>query len=88
MGKSKDGKHSKARSVSLKTLADHLKLSPATVSLVMNRSKGSAAIPEDTQKRIFAAAKKLNYRPNFYARSCVLQRGFVASRSRRVSRAR
>src|SRR5579864_3016329 len=77
MSKPKDGKHSKARSVSLKTLADHLNLSPATVSLVMNRSKGAAAIPEDTQRRIFEAAKKLNYRPNFYARSLRTQRSFT-----------
>lgn len=77
MRRSKDGRDPKARSVSLKTLAEHLKLSPATVSLVMNRSKAAAAIPEETQKRIFQAAKELNYRPNFYARSLRTQRSFT-----------
>jgi LacI family transcriptional regulator len=54
-----------------------LQLSPTTVSLVINRSKGASAIPEETQRRIFEAAKKLNYRPNFYARSLRTQRSFM-----------
>jgi len=76
-GKSKDDKRAQARSVSLKVLAEHLKLSPATVSLVMNRSKAAAAIPQETQQRIFQGAKKLNYRPNFYARSLRTRRSFT-----------
>src|SRR5579872_883988 len=68
---------STGRSISLKTLAEHLKLSPATVSLVINRSKAASAIPEETQKRIFDAAKELNYRPNFYARSLRTRRSFT-----------
>jgi LacI family transcriptional regulator len=58
-------------------LAEHLNLSPATVSLVINRSKAADAIPEDTQRRIFQAAKELNYRPNFYARSLRIKRSFT-----------
>ena len=78
MPKSKnDSKNNQIRSISLKTLAEHLKLSPATVSLVINRSKAATAIPEDTQRRIFEAAKALNYRPNFYARSLRTQRSFT-----------
>jgi DNA-binding LacI/PurR family transcriptional regulator len=78
MAKTKDGgKNSVGRSVSLRTLAEHLNLSPATVSLVMNRSKAAASIPEETQRRIFQAAKELNYRPNFYARSLRTQRSFT-----------
>ena len=78
MAKPKDaGKNSVGRSVSLRTLAEHLNLSPATVSLVMNRSKAAASIPEETQRRIFQAAKELNYRPNFYARSLRTQRSFT-----------
>ena len=76
MLKSNTGKH-KTRSISLKTLAEHLSLSPATVSLVMNQSKAADAIPKETQKRIVAAAKELNYRPNFYARSLRIQRSFT-----------
>lgn len=77
MAKSKDDGRKKTRSISLKTLAEHLNLSPATVSLVINRSKAADAIPQDTQRRIFEAAKELNYRPNFYARSLRIQRSFT-----------
>src|ERR1700745_538073 len=85
MPRSKDGKTTSkpvakkptVRSLSLKELAEHLNLSPATVSLVINRTKAAAAIPQETQQRIFQAAKELNYRPNFYARSLRMQRSFT-----------
>jgi DNA-binding LacI/PurR family transcriptional regulator len=63
--------------VSLKFLADHLGLSPATLSLVMNRSAVADSIPKATQDQIFAAADKFNYRPNFLARSLRTQRSFT-----------
>ncbi|HEY1272727.1 MAG TPA: LacI family DNA-binding transcriptional regulator [Terriglobales bacterium] len=65
------------RPVSLKKLADHLNLSPATVSLVMNQSPVADSIPQDTKDRIFEAARKFNYRPNFFARSLRTQRSFT-----------
>jgi DNA-binding LacI/PurR family transcriptional regulator len=55
--------------VTLKVLADHLGLSPASVSLVLNRAPGAQAIPAATQERIRAAAEKFHYRPNSIARS-------------------
>jgi DNA-binding LacI/PurR family transcriptional regulator len=63
--------------VSLKQLADHVGLSPATVSLVMNRSLVADSIPHETNDRILAAARELNYRPNFLARSLRAQRSFT-----------
>ncbi len=63
--------------VSLKFLADYLGLSPATLSLVMNRSAVADSIPKATQDQIFAAADKFNYRPNFLARSLRTQRSFT-----------
>jgi LacI family transcriptional regulator len=66
-----------ARPVSLKFLAEHLGLSPATVSLVINRSPAAKSIPPLTQERIRAAASELNYRPNFMARSLRSQRSFT-----------
>ncbi|HMC75330.1 MAG TPA: LacI family DNA-binding transcriptional regulator, partial [Terriglobales bacterium] len=63
--------------MSLKKLADHLGLSPATVSLVINQSPVAASIPQDTKDRILAAARKFNYRPNFFARSLRTQRSFT-----------
>jgi DNA-binding LacI/PurR family transcriptional regulator len=65
------------RPVSLKKLAEHLGLSPATVSLVINQSPVAGSIPQETKDRIFAAARKFNYRPNFFARSLRTQRSFT-----------
>ena len=60
----------------LKDLAGHLRLSPATISLVLNQSPVAAAIPQETQKRVFDAARELGYRPNYIA---------VSLRSRRTN---
>jgi DNA-binding LacI/PurR family transcriptional regulator len=69
--------HAARKPVSLKKLAEHLELSPATVSLVINRSSVADSIPQETKDRIFAAAKKFKYRPNFFARSLRTQRSFT-----------
>jgi DNA-binding LacI/PurR family transcriptional regulator len=55
--------------VNLRMLAEHLELSQTTVSLVLNNSPSARSIPEETRKRVVAAAEKLNYRPNYFARS-------------------
>jgi DNA-binding LacI/PurR family transcriptional regulator len=67
----------RSESMSQRKLADYLGLSPATVSLVINRSAVADSIPEETKERIFAAARKFNYRPNFFARSLRTQRSFT-----------
>jgi len=67
----------RTQTVSLKALAEHLHLSPATVSLVINRSPAAKSIPQRTQERVRAAARELNYRPNFMARSLRQQRSFT-----------
>jgi DNA-binding LacI/PurR family transcriptional regulator len=54
--------------MSLKKLAEHLHLNPATVSVVLNDVQGRS-IPQATRDRIKAAAKELNYRPSLLARS-------------------
>src|ERR1700676_3346537 len=69
--------HAARKPMSLKKLAEHLDLSPATVSLVINRSSVADSIPQDTKDRIFAAARKFKYRPNFFARSLRTQRSFT-----------
>jgi len=53
---------------SLKKLAEHLGLNPATVSVVLNDVPGRT-IPQATRDRIKAAAKELNYQPSLLARS-------------------
>jgi DNA-binding LacI/PurR family transcriptional regulator len=65
------------RPVSLKDLAAHLDLSTATLSIVLNASAAAAAIPQETKDRIFEAARKFNYRPNFIARSLKAQRTYT-----------
>jgi LacI family transcriptional regulator len=54
--------------VSLKQLAAHLGLNPATVSVVLNNVPGRS-IPEVTRDRIKAAARQMNYQPSLLARS-------------------
>jgi DNA-binding LacI/PurR family transcriptional regulator len=63
--------------VSLKSLAEHLGLSQAAVSLVINRSPGAKSIPHRTQELIRQAARELNYRPNHLARSLRQQRSYT-----------
>jgi len=62
---------------SLRSLAEYLGLSPATVSVVMNDSPAAKAIPQRTKDRVQHAARELQYRPNFFARSLSLKRGFT-----------
>src|SRR6266850_7633282 len=63
--------------VTLKTIAEHLGLTPGTVSAALNNSPASRSIPEHTKNRIIEAAKTLNYRPNFFARTLRLKRTFT-----------
>jgi LacI family transcriptional regulator len=55
--------------VNLKMLAEHLELSQTTVSLVLNNSPSAKSIPLETRNRVIEAAERLNYRPNYFARS-------------------
>ena len=50
-------------------LADYLGLSQTTVSLVLNNSPAAKSIPQETRDRVTEAARRLNYRPNYFARS-------------------
>jgi LacI family transcriptional regulator len=55
--------------ITLKSVAEHVGLSMGTISLVLNRAPQSSSIPQHTQDRIFAAARKLAYKPNPVARA-------------------
>src|SRR5579864_496823 len=59
----------KPQVVTLKAVAQHLGLTPGTVSAVLNDSPSARSIPQETKNRIRAAAQELNYRPNFFART-------------------
>lgn len=63
--------------VTLKVIAEHLGLTPGTVSAALNNSAAARSIPEHTKQRILEAARELNYRPNFFARTLRLRRTFT-----------
>jgi LacI family transcriptional regulator len=50
-------------------LSEHLELSQTTISLVLNSSPSAKSIPQETRDRVIEAAARLNYRPNYFARS-------------------
>ena len=59
----------KPETVTLKVVADYVGLTAGTVSLVLNNAPQSISIPQQTKDRVFAAARKLNYHPNLFARA-------------------
>ena len=69
MRKRQTGPDSSGERVNLKTLASLLELSQTTISLVLNDSPAARSIPVQTRERVFEAARKFNYRPNYFARS-------------------
>ena len=66
-----------AKPVSIKVLAEYLGLSPTTISLVLNDAPAGRSIPEPTRERVRAGAKKLGYRPSFFARSLRKKQSFT-----------
>src|SRR3984885_4977593 len=75
--RSKNKTGSKLRIVTLKAVAEHVGLTPGTVSAVLNNSAAARSVPERTKKRILSAARELNYRPNFLARSLRANRTYT-----------
>ncbi len=71
--KKKTGRDSNSP-VTLRSVADLVGLTPSTVSAVLNNSSASHSVPPHTKKRILAAARALDYRPNFFARSLRVKR--------------
>ena len=63
--------------ITLKSVAQHVGLTPGTVSAVLNDAPSARSIPQDTKNRIRAAAKELNYRPNFFARTLRSKRTYT-----------
>ncbi len=75
--KMKAGPRRENKKVTLKTVAKHLGLAAGTVSATLNNSPASRSIPEHTKQRILAAAKELNYQPDFFARTLRMRRTFT-----------
>jgi DNA-binding LacI/PurR family transcriptional regulator len=77
MAEKKKAEDSNGSIVTLKAVAAHVGLSAGTVSAVLNDAPSAKHIPKPTRERIVAAARKLDYRPNFFARSLRKQRTFT-----------
>jgi DNA-binding LacI/PurR family transcriptional regulator len=73
----KDNRTKSQRPITLKAVAEHLRLSPGTVSAVVNDSPAAKHIPQHTRTRILAAVRELNYQPNFFARSLRKKRTYT-----------
>ncbi len=58
-----------SKKVSLQMVAEKLGLSKTLVSLVLNGKGDEHKISKETQKKVIAIVKKLNYQPNRFARS-------------------
>jgi DNA-binding LacI/PurR family transcriptional regulator len=69
--------HKAEVTVTLKSVAERVSLSPGTVSAVLNNAPSAKHIPVHTRNRILAAARELNYRPNFFARSLRKKRTYT-----------
>ncbi|HEV3308401.1 MAG TPA: LacI family DNA-binding transcriptional regulator [Candidatus Sulfotelmatobacter sp.] len=67
----------KSTVVTLKMVAQHVGLTPGTVSAVLNDAPSARSIPQKTKNRIHAAAKELEYRPNFFAQSLRNKRTYM-----------
>lgn len=76
MGQARQARRGGPAPPSLKSLARQLGLSPATISVVLNRAPVAKSIPAATQARIFAAAAAAGYRPNILGRSLRAGRSF------------
>jgi len=77
MPKDRKPRPQKSGAVTLKAVADHLGLTPGTVSSVLNDAPSSRSIPQRTKNRIKAAARELNYKPNFFAQSLRKKRTYT-----------
>lgn len=65
--------------VTLRTVADRVGLAPCSVSAILNNSPASMSIPQHTKERVLQAAARLNYRPNYSARSLRTKRTYTVA---------
>lgn len=61
----------------LKDVARQAGCTASTVSAVLNNSSAASVISSETKKRVLAAARALDYQPNFAARSLRLKRTYT-----------
>src|SRR5580704_594240 len=65
------------RRITLRELAEHLSLSRTTISMILNDVPEATRFPEETRRRVVESAKRLGYRPNYFARSLGKRRSYL-----------
>ena len=65
------------RRITLRELAEQLSLSRTTISMILNDVPEAARFPENTRQRVVESARKLGYRPNYFARSLGRKRTYL-----------
>src|SRR6201987_719729 len=63
--------------ITLRKLAEHLGLSRTTISMILNDVPEATRFQEKTRQRVVESAKKLGYRPNYFARSLGRKRSYL-----------
>jgi hypothetical protein len=67
------------KTVTLRTVADRVGLTPCTISSILNNAPASRSIPQRTKDRVLRATAELNYRPNLSARSLRTKRTYMVA---------
>jgi LacI family transcriptional regulator len=65
------------RRITLRELAEHLGLSRTTISMILNDVPEATRFPEETRQRVVEFARRLGYRPNYFARSLGRKRTYL-----------
>ena len=65
------------RRITLRELAEQLGLSRTTISMILNDVPEATRFPEKTRQRVVESARKLGYRPNYFARSLGRKRTYL-----------
>ena len=63
--------------ITLKKLAGRLGLSRTTISTILSDGPEASRFPQETRQRVVESAKKLGYRPNYFARSLGSSRTYL-----------
>jgi LacI family transcriptional regulator len=63
--------------ITLRELAERVGLSRTTISMILNDVPEAARFPEETRQRVVESAKRLGYRPNYFARSLGKRRSYL-----------
>jgi DNA-binding LacI/PurR family transcriptional regulator len=79
MLKKESNAHRAMQFVTLRTVAEHVGLAPCSVSAILNNSAAGMSIPQQTKDRVWRAARRLNYRPNYSARALRTRRTYTVA---------